>query len=641
MTLSQKLIKTKKFLLSLPRNVKICIALSADICFCTFSVFFSYYLRLGTFTDFYDVALTSLLVSILLVLPTFTIFGLYQEIFRYNGWRGFSIIARAMALYGFLYSFVFTVIGISGVPRTIGLIQPILLFLFICLSRVIVRVYLGQENENFLKKDSPSKILIYGAGPVGQQLAQAVSINSEMQMCGFLDDDQTLHEQRLNGHLVFNPTYLEKIIESKSIDCIIFAMPNIKRKQKIIILNRIQKAQVLVRVLPSVTEIADGKVSISDLEELDLDDLLGREKVEPDLNLMAMNIAGKIIMVTGAGGSIGSELCRQIVDQNPKKLLMVEQSEFSLYEIHQELENKKKETVLVPLLASAQDADRMNKIISTWNPHTIYHAAAYKHVPLVEHNLSEGVKNNVVGTLAVAQAAIAHRVKNFVLISTDKAVRPTNIMGASKRLAEMVLQALAAENNTVIFSMVRFGNVLGSSGSVVPKFRQQIKDGGPVTITHPEITRFFMTIPEASQLVIQAGAMARGGEVFVLDMGKPIKILDLAERMIELSGVSVKNEQNPDGDIEINFTKLRPGEKLYEELLIGKNSEPTSHPRIMKAHESFLKWDKLEEQIKTLIEALNANDALRVYHILEKLVTDYHPNSNLVDWVYLEHGKER
>jgi FlaA1/EpsC-like NDP-sugar epimerase len=362
----------------------------------------------------------------------------------------------------------------------------------------------------------------------------------------------------------------------------------------------------------------------------------------PNHILLAMNVRSKVVMVTGAGGSIGSEICRQILAVGPSKLLLIEQSEFALYAIHQELEEKfaGRDIVLVPLLASVQDGDRMREIMSTWHPDTVYHAAAYKHVPLVEHNPAEGIKNNVLGTLRSAQAAAENGVSDFVLISTDKAVRPTNLMGASKRLAEMVLQALAATNPGTKFSMVRFGNVLGSSGSVVPKFRQQIRDGGPITLTHPDITRYFMTIPEASQLVIQAGAMAKGGDVFVLVMGQSVKIMDLARRMIELSGLTVKDEQNPDGDIEIEISGLRPGEKLYEELLIGDNPKPTSHQRIMKAHEEFILWADLENKLNALQMALNVNDVGVILLMMQQLIAGYTPNDEIVDWVYLEQEAE-
>ena len=470
--------------------------------------------------------------------------------------------------------------------------------------------------------------------------------NQEMQVVGFLDDDTTLQSQNLNGLTIYSPEDLPTLAASRQIASVLLAMPGISRRRRNEILQQISQAHVAVRTLPSVTDLAQGKVSVSDLRELDIDDLLGRESVAPNQTLLTKNIRGKVVLVTGAGGSIGSELCRQILTVSPASLLLIEQSEFALYAIHQELEEKQAATTtkLVPLLASVQDTDRMREIISTWRPDTVYHAAAYKHVPLVEHNPAAGIKNNVLGTLRTAQAAQDNGVADFVLISTDKAVRPTNVMGASKRLAEMGLQALAessvATERKTTFSMVRFGNVLGSSGSVVPRFRQQIRDGGPITLTHPEVTRYFMTIPEAAQLVIQAGAMAEGGDVFVLDMGEPVKIADLARRMVELSGLTVKDTENPDGDIEIEVTGLRPGEKLYEELLIGDNPGPTGHPRIMKAHEEFIAWGELETKITALEMALNTNDIGPMRQMMQELVAGYTPSEEIVDWVYLARDPE-
>ncbi len=629
------------FLLSLPRSAKIGVVLCVDTSLIILSVWLAYYLRLGKFVTLSDTALIAVVISILFALPIFFISGLYRAIFRYSGWPALLSLARAISIYGLLYASIFTAVGIVGVPRTVGIIQPILLLLFIGASRALARLWLSDQYQTLLKKAKQPKFLIYGAGETGRQLARAISGSLEMQVVGFLDDNNSLHGHVLNGQPIYNPADLGKLAKSLNIKNVLLAMPSVSRKRRNEILKQIQEAQVSVRTLPSVSDLAKGKVTISDLKELDIDDLLGREAVIPNQILLAKNVANKIVLVTGSGGSIGSELCRQIIQLNPKKLLLVEQSEFALYNIHQELERKKTDSHIIPILASVREKDLINKIISTWYPNTVYHAAAYKHVPLVEHNLSEGVKNNVLGTLFTVQAAIKHKVENFVLVSSDKAVRPTNIMGASKRLAEMILQALAAENPPLKLSMVRFGNVLGSSGSVVPKFRQQIREGGPITITHPEITRFFMTIPEASQLVIQAGAMATSGDVFVLDMGKPVKIIQLAERMIELSGLSIKNEKNPDGDIEIEITNLRPGEKLYEELLIGNNPKKTSHNRIMKAHETFLDWKNLKDQIETLTIALNENDAQTVRQLLKELVTDYEPNMDIVDWIHLEQkGKE-
>ncbi len=629
-------------LLGLPRAAKRFVALAVDLGLCVLTVWLSYYLRLGEFVALSGGALWAVAASIGIALPIFIVSGLYRAIFRYCGWPALLAVARAVGIYSLLYASIFTAIGLAGVPRTVGIIQPILLLLFVGASRALARVWLGDQYLSILKHASRPKVLIYGAGNTGRQLAAAMASSHEMQVAGFLDDDDRLHGHVLNGQPIYNPADLDSLAATLNISDVLLAMPSLSRRRRNEILGQIRVAKVAVRTLPSVTDLAQGKVSISDLRELDIDDLLGREPVMPNHILLAMNVRSKVVMVTGAGGSIGSELCRQILAVGPSKLLLIEQSEFALYGIHQELEEKLsgREITLVPLLASVQDNDRIHESMSTWHPDTVYHAAAYKHVPLVEHNPAEGIKNNVLGTLKTALAAAENGISDFVLISTDKAVRPTNIMGASKRLAEMALQAIAATNPGTKFSMVRFGNVLGSSGSVVPKFRQQIRDGGPITLTHLEITRYFMTIPEASQLVIQAGAMAKGGDVFVLDMGQSVKIIDLARRMIELTGLTVRDEQNPDGDIEIEITGLRPGEKLYEELLIGDNPKPTSHSRIMKAHEEFIPWAELEGQLRSLEMALNVNDVGVIRLMMEKLVAGYTPSDEIVDWVYLEQEAE-
>lgn len=639
-------------LLALPRQAKRAVVLSVDISLCILTVWLAFYLRIGEFVSFTDGtawapgAARAAAAAIALGIPIFIVSGLYRAIFRYSGWPALLTVARAVGIYGLIYAAIFTALGVNGVPRTIGLIQPILLLLFVGASRALARVWLGEQYQSLLKKSARPRVLIYGAGRSGRQLAAAMTNNQEMQVVGFLDDDTTLQSQNLNGLTIYSPEDLPTLAASRQIVSVLLAMPGISRRRRNEILQQISQAHVAVRTLPSVTDLAQGKVSVSDLRELDIDDLLGREPVVPTKELLYKNIAEKTVVVTGAGGSIGSELCRQIAAVAPKTLLLVEQSEFALYAIHQELEEKRGDqpTVLIPLLASVQDAQRMREIFSTWHPDTIYHAAAYKHVPLVEHNPTAGIKNNLLGTLRTAQAAIESGVTDFVLISTDKAVRPTNIMGASKRLAEMALQALAAHSSPIgagtKFSMVRFGNVLGSSGSVVPKFRQQIRDGGPITLTHADVTRYFMTIPEAAQLVIQAGAMAQGGDVFVLDMGEPVKIIDLARRMVELSGLSVKDAENPEGDIEIEITGLRPGEKLYEELLIGDNPKPTIHPRIMKAHEEFIPWDAFELKLAALEAALHVNDMKEIRNLIQALVSGYTPNEDIVDWVYLEQGAD-
>ncbi len=648
--MKQPLFKLAVPILALPRAAKRFVALSVDLGLCVLTVWLAFYLRLGEFVALSGAALWAVGASVGIALPIFVVSGLYRAIFRYSGWPALLAVARAVGIYGLLYASVFTAIGVAGVPRTVGIIQPMLLLLFVGASRALARVWLGEQYMNILKRASRPKVLIYGAGTTGRQLAAAMANSHEMQVTGFLDDDDRLHGHMLNGQPIYNPADLDSLASTLNISDVLLAMPSLSRRRRNEILNQLRTTHMAVRTLPSLTDLAQGKVSISDLRELDIDDLLGREPVAPNHILLAKNIVGKVVLVTGAGGSIGSELCRQILAVGPSKLLLIEQSEFALYGIHQELEEKLsgRDIVLVPLLASVQDDDRMREIMSTWHPDTVYHAAAYKHVPLVEHNPAAGIKNNVLGTLRTAQAAAENGVTDFVLISTDKAVRPTNVMGASKRLAEMALQALAAHQAGTAggitggtkFSMVRFGNVLGSSGSVVPKFRQQIRDGGPITLTHPDVTRYFMTIPEAAQLVIQAGAMAKGGDVFVLDMGQPVKIMDLARRMVELSGLTVKDEEYPEGDIEIAVTGLRPGEKLYEELLIGDNPKPTVHPRIMKAHEDFMPWAEFETKLKALDIALNVNDVGVIRLMMQQLVVGYTPADDIVDWVYLEREAE-
>ena len=628
--------------LGLPRAAKRLVVLAVDSSLCVLTVWLSFYLRLGEFVALSGSALWAAVAAVALALPIFIVSGLYRAIFRYAGWPALMTVTKAVAAYALLYAALFTAIGVAGVPRTVGLIQPLLLLLAVGLSRALARYWLGGMYQQQLKLAALPKVLIYGAGDAGRGLASAFSGSTELRIVGFLDDDDRLHGHVLNGLPIYSPADLEGLAETLGVRDVLLALPSVSRRRRNAIIERMRPLKVAVRTLPSLTELAQGKVGTADLRELDIDDLLGREAVVPNHILLGKNVSGRVVLVTGAGGSIGSELCRQLALLQPAALLLVEQSEFALYRIHQELEALLvgQTTRLVPLLASVRDAERMHEIMSTWRPETVYHAAAYKHVPLVEHNPSEGVRNNVFGTLVAAQAARDNGVSDFVLISTDKAVRPTNIMGASKRLAEMALQALAAQGGSTKFTMVRFGNVLGSSGSVVPLFRRQIRDGGPVTLTHPEITRYFMTIPEAAQLVIQAGAMARGGDVFVLDMGEPVRIIDLARRMIELSGLEVRDARNPDGDIEIAVTGLRPGEKLYEELLIGDNPKPTSHPRIMKAHEDFLPWAQLEEKLAALRLAIDTNDVGVLRRLLEQLVSGYVPSGEIVDWVYLANEAE-
>jgi FlaA1/EpsC-like NDP-sugar epimerase len=624
--------------LSLPRWAKRSVVLIVDTGLCILTVWLAFYLRLGELVMLSGNALAAALVSVSLGLPIFIASGLYRAIFRYSGWPALMAVARAIVIYGILYASLFTAIGIQNVPRTVGLIQPVLLLLFIGASRALARIWLGDHYQAALKQTGRAKVLIYGAGTSGRQLVGAVANSPEMQVVGFLDDDDRLFGHVLNGQPIYSPKDLDNLVATLNVNVVLLAMPNLSRKRRNTILASMRLARVAVRTLPSMADMVHGKVNFSDVRDLDIDDLLGRETVAPNHILLAKSTYNKVVIVTGAGGSIGSQLCRQILSLSPRKLLMVDQSEFAIYAIHQELLTAfpKKESVLIPLLGSVKDGDRMREIMATWNPDTLYHAAAYKHVPMVEHNIAEGVKNNVFGTLCAARAAAQHGVSDFVLISTDKAVRPTNIMGASKRLAEILLQALAATDAKTNFSIVRFGNVLDSSGSVVPKFRQQIRGGGPITLTHTEITRYFMTIAEASQLVVQSGAMAKGGDVFVLDMGEPVKIYDLAHKMIELSGLTLRDDKTPDGDIEIEVIGLRPGEKLYEELLIGESPQKTSHPKVMKAQEDFMPWSELEQNLKTLDMLLDTNDVGAIRRLMERLVPGYIPNSNIVDWVYAQ-----
>jgi len=639
-------------LLAMPRWAKRSLAILTDASLCIVAVWLAFYLRLDEWVRLFDGpqyrADLASGVALLLALPLFITHGFYRVIFRHSNLVAVHLVIRAFILYGLAYFVVVTVVGLPGVPRSVGINQPLLFLAGIGLSRFVAYFWLGRSYRSFLRRDRTPKVLIYGAGVAGRQLASAMNNNQEMRVVGFLDDDSRLHGQIMNGLRIYDPAELVSLAADNDIATVLLALPSISRHRRNEILTTVKLAKVAVRTLPSVSDIANGTVTVSDLRELDIEDLLGRDPVPPNQTLLKKNVFNKTVLVTGAGGSIGSELCRQIADIGPKRLVLFEQSEFSLYQIHAELEQRRSDnrTELVALLGSVQDERHMTEVMATIKPDTVYHAAAYKHVPLVEYNPTEGLKNNVFGTLITAKAAIAAHVTDFVLISTDKAVRPTNVMGASKRLAEMVLQALAQEGPQprpteqtlnvsthgstsqrarTRLSMVRFGNVLGSSGSVVPKFKQQIRDGGPVTVTHTEVTRYFMTIPEAAQLVIQAGAMAKGGDVYVLDMGDPVKILDLARRIIELSGLTVKDENQPTGDIEVSITGLRPGEKLYEELLIGDNPQSTTHPRIMRASEEFLRWPVLQERLVTLQEHLEDRNPTAIKQLLQELVSGYLP----------------
>ena len=650
-------------LLASPRLVKQALAVISDIAVCAIAVQLAVDLRLETYSSWGFQHTWLFLVGVALFFPIFIGIGLYRAIFRFAGLQVIFSLNKAIALYSSLYAAVFTVFGIEDVPRSVGLLQPIIFGLGIVSSRLFVRYWLGGFGRASLLGHAPRR-LIYGAGSAGRQLAGGLSPSSDVKIVGYVDDDDRLHGHNLNGLNIYSPYELAQVVQRKQVTQIFLAIPSVSQRRRNEVINGLLPLRVQVRTLPGLGDLASGKVTVSDLRELNIEDLLGREPVVPNPLMLAKNITGKVVMVTGAGGSIGSELCRQIIKAKPTCLLLVELSEFALYEIHRELEAAVREMALlnseeslnsmpvvapklVPLLANVRDSQRIAEILRTWRPSTVYHAAAYKHVPLVEHNPAEGVKNNMQGTLVTATQVALHGVSDFVLVSTDKAVRPTNIMGATKRLAEMVLQAKSASQalkfgelpTKTRFSIVRFGNVLGSSGSVVPLFWKQIADGGPITLTDERMTRYFMTIPEAAQLVIQAAAMATGGDVFVLDMGQPVKISDLAKRMVELSGLTVLDESNPMGDIEIQVTGLRPGEKLYEELLIGDNPLPTSHPRIMKAHEEFLTWHELESKLNILNIALDSNNVPVIRSLLKELVPGYKPESEVVDWVWMENEK--
>lgn len=627
----------------LPRPVKRLVVVALDLALCTAAFAVALMLRLDRIHVFQSVYLPGLVGALVLFLPIFVASGMYREVFRFSGWTALALVVKATALYAIVYFAVFTLWRVGGVPRTVGIIQPVLFLTFVLTSRAVARYWLGGMHRDLKLRKHWPRVLIYGAGNAGQQLASALAHGRKTWLVGFVDDDARLHGSNLQGLPVLSPADLPALLRKTRLDTLLLALPSVTRKRRGEIVQQVRTLapNLVVRTLPTVTDIAQGRVQVNQLRDVDVSDLLGRDPIPPDAALLGRNIADKVVLVTGAGGSIGSELCRQILLARPRVLLLVEHSEAALHEVSMELAQRCAQSgvpvELVPLLASVRDAARLHTIMATWRPDTVYHAAAYKHVPIVERNPAEGLNNNVLGTLRTALAAIEHGVADFVLVSTDKAVRPTNVMGAGKRLAEMTLQALshdAQARGGTRLSMVRFGNVLDSSGSVVPLFRDQIRRGLPITLTHPDITRYFMTIPEAAQLVIQAGAMARGGDVFVLDMGQPIRIADLARRMIELSGLSVQDEARPDGDVPIRIVGLRPGEKLYEELLIGNAPQPTAHERIMKAHEDFMPWSALQPQLDALQAAVQANDVLALRALLQRLVSGYQPADDVVDWVH-------
>ncbi|MBF6603933.1 MAG: polysaccharide biosynthesis protein [Sphingorhabdus sp.] len=623
-TMTAMIISVLEKIANLSRWQKQAIVLLLDIILCIQSIWIAYSLRIGVWI-YWDLAVQKIvLVALLTMLPVFYFLGVYNAIFRYAGSGMMKTLVRAFIFYSIPMVAIFSVAGIAGVPRTVGILQPIIFFIMVGFSRVTAR-YLMVDILNRSRFGGEVKtVLIYGAGNAGQQLAASMRSEPAMSMRGYIDDDRRLDGQKLDGDKVFWSGNLQDVINKHAVTDILLALPNISRKKRRAIVDQIQKFKVHVQTLPNVKDIIDGQVSFNDIRELDIEDLLGREPVAPNELLLGRTIVGKIVMVTGAGGSIGSELCRQIVKSGVRKLILFERSEFSLYAIEKELrkysaEHDLDKIEIVPVLGSVADANRLTEVFALLRPDTVFHAAAYKHVPLVEANPVEGVRNNILGTYEIARAAHIARVSDFILISTDKAVRPTNVMGATKRGAEQIIQALAEESETR-FSMVRFGNVLGSSGSVVPLFRQQIQAGGPITLTHRDVTRYFMTIPEAAQLVIQAGGMAKGGEVFVLDMGKSVRIMDLAKTMVHLSGLTIRDKAKPDGDIEIVEIGLRPGEKLYEELIIGNDPKSTVHNRIMMAHESHVGQTGLAELLNQFQKCREPDEAIA---LLKQLVPEF------------------
>ena len=563
-------------------------------------------------------------------------FNFRFELVRIRDKFNIIFVKVSLAIYGLLYLCVFIFYKIEGVPRSIGILQPMLLFFGVIFSRLFVKFVFGQNKVK--KKKFLKNTLIYGAGSAGRQIVSSLEGSIEFKVKGFLDDDESLHGQVLQGFKIYHPDKLESLIQSHNIDLVLLALPSVSRSKRNNILKILHNHKLSVQTLPSVSDIVEGRITISDIKELDVNDILDREPVPARKELLLKNINYKVVLVTGGGGSIGSELCRQIIKFKPKCLIICDISEFALYKIYEELKLVNKDLKIIPLICNIQDENKVNEIFKMFKVETVYHAAAYKHVPLVEANICEGVLNNVFGTYTVAKASIELGISDFVLISSDKAVRPTNVMGASKRLAELCIKGLYNEykNKKINMSMVRFGNVLDSSGSVIPKFRKQIKQGGPITLTHPDVTRYFMTITEAAQLVIQAGAMSKQCDVFVLDMGKSIKIKDLIYRIVKLSGLSIKDNENPDGDIEIKITGLRPGEKLYEELLLGNNPQPTYHQKIKKAQDPFISLLELKKHLEILKSYLTNNKPADVKLLLETILNSYKSDYKIVDYFYKE-----
>tara|TARA_B100001115_G_scaffold183908_1_gene184256 strand:- start:1075 stop:2934 length:1860 start_codon:yes stop_codon:yes gene_type:complete len=618
----------KSKLLNLPRLYKQLIMLTIDELMLLFAIWVSFALRLGEPwpIEYMKPNWWLFLLIPAIAIPLFIKLGLYRAVLQYMGIKVFTTSFQAITITSLIVGFVMMMFREADLPRSV-----IFIFWFVSNTLVITSRFLFKgilySWDNFV--NDRKAVIIYGAGRAGAQLIESLRKSHDYAPVAFVDDDQSKEGTIINYTQVYSFKDLRNIIKKRKAKVLLLAIPSMSEVKKRELLKKLSKYPIEVKVLPSISSIVKGEVSIESIKKVKVEDILGRHAVEPKKSLLKKNISGKNVMITGAGGSIGSELCRQVLDLSPKKVILFEHSEFNLYSIHQELSKSRKRAQIIPVLADVTNAKKVSKIIQEEGVHTIYHAAAYKHVPMVEMNAVEGVYNNAVGTYNVAIAAQNNDVENLVLISTDKAVRPTNVMGASKRFSELVLQGLHKKNSSnTCFSMVRFGNVLDSAGSVVPLFRSQIQNGGPVTVTHRDVTRYFMSIPEAVQLVLQAGAMAKGGDVFVLDMGEPIRILDLAYRMVHLSGLTPIDEENPDGDIKIKVTGLRPGEKLYEELLIGDDVVQSNHPRIMQAKEVDLEWAEVEKSIKLIQKAHEEHDEQSVSSLLLKNVDGYIPAEN-------------
>lgn len=624
----------------LSRVKKQSVMIFMDVISVLVAVWMAYSLRLGEFYLFnVEQLLTVFPLAIMVTIPVFALLGLYKVIVHYTSIKVLALIFQGVSLSVFIWGAVAITFSFD-MPRTVPLIVWFALLILIGGSRVLAKSFFARAKA----RDTGFKnVLIYGAGDAGVQLAGALEYENRISVVGFIDDNKTLQGKSISSLKVYSLKAIREqltVFEGKQIkiDEVLVAIPSISRSCRAELINKLKPFPIQVRTLPGFFELAQGKVNIDDIRKVNIADLLGRDAIEPDKTLLGANIKGKVVMVTGAGGSIGSKLCWQIASLKPTKIILFERSELALYQIEKKLLHflgggQQSSVDVVPVLGSVVNQKRVERVCRTFGVNTIYHAAAYKHVPMVEKNISEGIENNIFGTYHCAKAAINSAVETFVLISTDKAVRPTNTMGATKRFAELILQGFASSDkqHNTRFTMVRFGNVLGSSGSVVPLFKEQIRQGGAVTVTDPNIIRYFMTIEEAVQLVIQAGAMGKGGDVFVLDMGDPVRILDLAKNMIQFSGFKVKDQSNPEGDIEIHFTGLRPGEKLYEELLIGNNVSKTRHQRIMRAEEDVLSWSAIENILSALRQALDEENEITLRAILQNKVKGFKPQCEVVD----------